>query len=267
MATKTILSEIIDYKKKEITERRKQVSLDSLMRSCNRPRRKYSLCEALLDKESSGVIAEYKSMSPTSGVINSVSGVEEVTRGYVTAGATALSILTDSHFFGGSAGNLKIARKYNSCPILEKDFIVNEYQIYEAYAMGADVILLIASVLSCSQVESMSKLCKDLGMESILEIHSRDEIDHVCPSVNIVGINNRDLRTFEVNISNSIEIARYLSNNILKISESGINRAEDVKKLSRAGFNGFLIGSRFMKSPDPAESCRNFILEIKNIRR
>jgi len=264
---KTILSEIVDYKKKEVSERRKQVSLDSLMKSIERPVRKYSLCNALQEKGCSGIIAEYKSKSPSAGVINNVSKVEEVTRGYVAAGATALSILTDSHFFGGSFDNLRTARKHNPCPILEKDFIVNEYQIYEAYALGADAILLIASILSCSQVESFSKLCKDLGMESVLEIHSRDEIDHVCPSVDIVGINNRDLRTFEVNMSNSIEIARYLSNNILKISESGINRAEDVKKLSRAGFNGFLIGSRFMKSPDPAESCRNFILEIKNIRR
>ncbi|HPT22902.1 MAG TPA: indole-3-glycerol phosphate synthase TrpC [Bacteroidales bacterium] len=264
---KTILSEIIDYKKREVLERKKHVPLDSLMKSLDRPVRKYSLCEALKEKENSGIIAEYKSKSPSSGVINNLSGVAEVTRGYITAGATALSILTDSHFFGGSLENLRIARMNNTCPILEKDFIVNEYQIYEANAMGADVILLIASVLSCSQVESMSKLCKDLGMESILEIHSRDEIDHVCPSVNIVGINNRDLRTFEVNITNSIEIARYLSNSILKISESGIKSPEDVKKLSKAGFSGFLIGSSFMKSQDPAESCRKFISELKNIRQ
>jgi indole-3-glycerol phosphate synthase len=263
---KTILSEIIDYKKKEVKDRFRQMTPYALMRSCDKSRRIISLCEALRKKDNSGIIAEFKSKSPSAGTINDRSGVMEVTKGYVKAGAVALSILTDSHFFGGSFENLKVARKHNSCPILQKDFIVNEYQIYEAFAMGADVILLIASVLSCSQVESMSKLCADLGMESVLEIHSRDEIDHICPSVNIVGINNRNLKTFEVDISNSIEIAGYVSDNFLKISESGITSPADVIKLSGAGFNGFLIGSSFMNSPDPSGSCADFIKGIKNLK-
>jgi indole-3-glycerol phosphate synthase len=263
---KTILSEIVDYKKREVKYRLGQMTPDTLMRSCDRSRKIISLCEALRKKDSSGIIAEFKSKSPSAGTINDRSGVMEVTKGYVKAGAVALSILTDRRFFGGSFENLKVARKHNSCPILEKDFIVNEYQIYEAFAIGADAILLIASVLSCSQVESMSKLCNDLGMESVLEIHSREEIDHICPSVNILGINNRNLKTFEVDISNSIEIAAYVPDSFLKISESGITSPADVIRLSGAGFKGFLIGSSFMNSPDPAESCSDFIKGINNLK-
>jgi indole-3-glycerol phosphate synthase len=267
MVMKTVLSEIIEYKKKEVKERIRQVPLDVLLRSCDRSCKNFPLSKALREKENSGIIAEFKTKSPSCGSINSISGVEEVTKGYIAAGAVALSILTDNHFFGGSFENLTAARRNNSCPILQKDFIVNEYQIYEASALGADVILLIASVLTCAQVESMSKLCNDLGMECILEIHSRYEIDHICPSVNIVGINNRDLRTFEVNISNSIEISRYISGNMLKISESGIKSPEDVIKLSREGFSGFLIGSTFMSAQDPAQSCSDFISGIKKLKR
>jgi len=259
----TILSEIIKYKYEEVKQRMKEVSVDSLLGSYNMHYKKASLCEVLRMKDSSGIIAEFKSKSPSAGVINFNADVAEVTIGYIKAGASALSVLTDNHFFGGSFENFLAAREHNSCPILQKDFIIDEYQVYEACALGANVILLIASVLSCSEVERMSKLCLDLGMECILEIHSVDELDHLCSEISIVGINNRNLKTFDVSLSNSIEIAQYIPGNFLRIAESGIESPENVITLSKAGFDGFLIGSRFMKSPDPVKSCMEFISDLK----
>jgi indole-3-glycerol phosphate synthase len=263
---KTILSEIIDYKRVEVEKRKREKPLETFS-SFNPNCSTVSLRKRLLNPDSIGVIAEFKPKSPSAGVINFDADVANVTRGYEQAGALALSVLTDTHFFGSSFENFKVARSNCSCPILQKDFIIDEYQIYEAWALGADVILLIAAVLSCSQVSKMAALCAELGMECILEIHSEDELDHLTPDVSIVGVNNRNLTTFKVSLSDSVRICKMIPAGLPKIAESGINSPEEAISLSHAGYNGFLIGSHFMHSSDPAKSCKEFIDQIKILKQ
>jgi indole-3-glycerol phosphate synthase len=263
---KTILSEIIDYKRDEV-ERRKCKKPIETNSNFSRQSSPVSLRNALLKPDASGVIAEFKPKSPSEGIINCIADVAKVTCGYAEAGVSALSVLTDSHFFGSSFENFTIARTKNSCPILQKDFIIDEYQIYEAWLLGADVILLIAAVLSCNQVNKMAALCSELGMESILEIHSEDELDHLTPDVSIVGINSRNLKTFKVSLYDSVRISESVPAGLPKIAESGINSPEDVISLSRAGFNGFLIGSHFMHSAHPEESCKEFINQLTILKQ
>lgn len=264
---KTILSEIISYKKAEVIKRIRKVPMASLLSSQAFSETPVSLRNALLNKEGSGIIAEFKSKSPSAGIINSISNVCDVTTGYIKAGASALSVLTDNHFFDGSFENFSVARKQNSAPMLQKDFIIDRYQVYEARSLGADAILLIAAVLSRSEVKKLSELCRELGMESILEIHSSDELDHLCPEIDIVGINSRNLKTFRVDMANSINLVKSIPDEFVKVAESGINTPEDVICLSNAGFSGFLIGSRFMSSPDPVKSCRDFIMHLNKIKQ
>lgn len=263
----TILSDIIEYKKKEVEQRKSIIPVDSLIEKIFQSVAPISICKALLADGASGIIAEYKPKSPTAGRINFQSGAAEVTRGYCEAGASAVSVLTDNRFFGSSFENFGLARSVSPVPMLQKDFITDKYQIYEARSLGADVLLLIASVLTISEVSEMASLCRSLGMECILEIHSEDELSHLCPEVNIVGINNRNLKTFEVNLSNSIRIADYIPEGFLKIAESGISSPEDVVLLSKSGFNGFLIGSHFMHSTDPAGCCREFISKLNILKQ
>jgi len=262
-----ILSDIIKHKREEVEKRKSLISIESLKEKILQSVAPVSLCKALMADGASGIIAEYKPKSPTAGAINSLSGAADVARGYSDAGASAISILTDSRFFGSSFENFTLARNVNNRPMLQKDFITDRYQIYEARAMGADVILLIAAVLTISEVDEMASLCKSLGMECILEIHSEDELSHLCSDVNIVGINNRNLNTFEVNLFNSVRIAEYVPERFLKIAESGIASPEDVVMLSKTGFNGFLIGSHFMHSSDPSGSCREFIEKLKVLKQ
>lgn len=263
----TILSDIIKNKKEEVEKRKSIISIDSLKEKIFQSVAPMSLCKALLADGASGIIAEYKPKSPTAGSINFLSGAADVAAGYSDAGASAISVLTDSRFFGSSFENFTLARGVCNRPMLQKDFIIDKYQIFEARALGADVILLIASVLTINEVHEMTSLCRSLGMECILEIHSEDELTHLCQDVNIVGINNRNLNTFEVNLSNSVRIAEYIPEGFIKIAESGISSPEDVIMLSKSGFNGFLIGSHFMHSTDPSGCCREFIAKLNIIKQ
>ncbi len=222
-----------------------------------------SLRKALLDPQKSGIITEFKRQSPSKGIINATAQVEKVAKGYEQAGASALSVLTDDKFFGGCNKDLVQARHVTTLPILRKDFIIDTYQVYEAKAIGASAILLIAAILDINQAKELGALANYLGMEVLMELHAPDEIDRLNPYVDVVGINNRNLKTFEVNLEQSITLAAALPPGMLKISESGIHDPQDALMLRKSGFDGFLIGENFMKTADPAQAFARFAKALK----
>ncbi len=224
-----------------------------------------SLKKYISDTSRNGIIAEFKRKSPSKGDVNKYANVQEVTLGYMQSGASALSILTDEHFFGAKKDDLQTARKFNYCPILRKDFIVDEYQIVEAKSMGADVILLIAKMLSPKEIIQFSHFAKSLGLEVFLEFHNENEIQqNESAVVDLAGINNRNLNSFEVDIDNSIRLANFLPKELLKIAESGIESARTMQQLRQNGFNGFLIGEYFMRHSNPAEKCKELIKQLQD---
>jgi indole-3-glycerol phosphate synthase len=258
----TILDKIIAYKQNEVLENQKIKAIKELEKSLyfNKPTK--SLKKAIQTK--SGIIAEFKRKSPSKGIINDFSKVKSVVLGYEKAGVSGLSILTDFHFFGGTTQDILEARKVNSQPILRKDFIISEYQIIEAKAMGADVILLIASVLSKKEIIHFTNFAHNLGLEVLFEVHTQEELDKYIPKINLVGINNRNLKTFEVNFENSIKLSKQLPSDTIKIAESGISDFKNIITLKKHGFEGFLIGENFMKTKNPALACDTFIHNLKN---
>ncbi len=258
----TILEKIIAEKYKEVASQKNLVTLKSLEKKIGFTKPVLSMKHALTKHGSSGLIAEYKRRSPSKGTINNKLRVEDVTAGYTAAGVAGLSVLTDRAFFGGSAVDLIAAREINNIPILRKDFIVDEYQVVESKAMGADVILIIAAVLDLQQIKKLSRCAKSLGLEILFEIHSAAELEKINDDIDIVGVNNRNLNDFKVNTDNSIEIAKHIPENFIKISESGLDNTEIIKKLRNFGFQGFLIGESFMKQENPGLACREFIQKI-----
>jgi indole-3-glycerol phosphate synthase len=258
-----ILDDIVAYKKKEVAEKKSLYPIKLLERSVHFEAPIVSLKKYLTDPAKSGIIAEVKKQSPAKGIINKHVSVEKISIGYMQAGASALSILTDKPFFGGSSDDLKTARQYNYCPILRKEFIIDEYQIIESRAIGADAILLIAAILSPGELTKLASLAAALQMEILVEIHHSDELQKLNVPVDVVGINNRDLQTFKTDIEHAISLIELLPQNIVKISESGISNPGMALKLKRAGFDGFLIGEQFMKHSRPEEACANFIQELK----
>jgi len=257
-----ILEEIILNKKKEVAARKQKVSAAALEASPFFGRTGFSLKAALNDAAGTGIIAEFKRKSPSKGVINGHVTVEQVTQAYTTHGAAGISVLTDEPYFGGTTADLVKARQ-NKIPILRKDFMVDGYQLLEAKAMGADVILLIAAALSPADVATMAALAHELGLEVLLEIHHEDELQHICDAVDMVGVNNRNLKTFEVNIQTSIDLFEHIPNHIPAVSESGIADVETILKLRSVGFKGFLIGENFMKQTDPAIAFADFVDQLK----
>ena len=259
----SILETIVGHKKKEVESAKEVISVNELKRLTGFERKPVSLREFISREDKSGIIAEFKRKSPSKGVINDESPVEEVVGGYTKFGASAISVLTDFNFFGGSADDLIQAREITQIPILRKEFMIDEYQFFEAKALGADAVLLIAAILTTSESESFAKLAHQLGMEVILEIHSEEELDHINRHVDIVGVNNRNLKNFEVNLQNSVELAGKIPDDFLKISESGIASVEDIEYLRQHNFEGFLIGENFMKTPDPVGAFAAFIKQLK----
>jgi indole-3-glycerol phosphate synthase len=257
-----ILDTIIAYKKTEVKKRKAETSVAELEKSKFFVRNTLSLNHSLQDKTGTGIIAEFKRRSPSKDEINTGADVVNVTAGYAKNGASGLSVLTDSKFFGGSSGDLIRARA-NNIPILRKDFIIDEYQLIESKAIGADVILLIADVLSQNVVKRLAAFAKNIGLEVLLEIHSEKELDHITDAVDMVGINNRDLKTFEVDINTSLKLIKKVPANKLMISESGISDTKTIATLRRAGFKGFLIGETFMKSEDPGKAFADFVIGLK----
>ncbi len=255
-----ILDKIIEAKKAEIAYQKSVVQTETLKYIPEFNRQCISLKTSLQKKDSSGIIAEFKQKSPSKGIINADANIEEVTKGYAEAGAACLSVLTEPKFFGGSQANLVKAREANpEIPILRKDFMIDPYQLVEAKAYGADVILLIAACLEKQQAELLAQEAKNLGMEVLMEIHNEEELDMINNFVDIVGVNNRDLKTFEVNIETSASLGKLIPERFIKISESGLTGAGEIKYLRNHGFSGFLIGETFMKTGNPGAACREFI--------
>lgn len=254
----TILDKIIAEKRIEIAKRKSEKTISKLENELYFNRKCLSLKENLL-KSDTGIIAEFKRKSPSKGWIHENADARIIPAGYCTAGASGISILTDEPFFGGTPQDLITARPLVDCPILRKEFIVDEYQLFEAKAMGADVILLIASALSVDETNELAKKAKALGLEVLLEIHNKEELEHINEYVDMVGVNNRNLKTFEVNIDVSKELADLIPDEFVKISESGISNPETVIELRKYGYKGFLMGENFMKTENPALSLKKFI--------
>lgn len=258
-----ILEQIVAAKEIEVAERKRLRPESVLEHQPAFTRSIYSLKQFILDPNKTGIIAEYKRRSPSKGVINDRSSVLEVTNGYVAGGASALSVLTDTDYFGGSTADLETAR-VQPVPILRKDFIIDEYQIVEARAMGADVILLIASCLSPMRVRELAKFAKGLGLEVLLELHEEEELEHINEYTEIVGVNNRNLKTFTVDMDKSIRMAERIGSSRVRIAESGIGSVEDILNFRQYGFEGFLIGEYFMKQDDPAAAFIAFTNKLKS---
>ena len=259
-----ILDTIIARKTEEVATAKKLVSAQQLMQSALFARTTFSLKQFLLDKTKTGIIAEFKRQSPSKGIINNTVDVAAVTKGYTDHGASCLSVLTDTDFFGGFAADILKAR-VNSIPILRKDFIIDEYQIIEARAMGADVILLIAACLTPERVHELAIFAQSLQLEVLLEIHNEAELQHICDATVIVGVNNRDLKTFKVDINHSIDLGKRISDEKIKIAESGIHDIETISIFKKSGFRGFLIGELFMKQPDPTIAFAHFVDQLKEM--
>ncbi len=247
----------------EVEERKKTTPLNVLEKKAFFQRTPLSLASNLKNPAKTGIIAEFKRKSPSKGNINNNADVAQVTGAYASFGASAVSVLTDEQFFGGSALDLEAARQLD-IPLLRKDFMIDSYQIYEAKAMGADIILLIAACLEPAEVYELSKLATELGLSVLLELHDEAELKHVGEFTPIVGINNRNLKTFEVNIEKSLEMASKLPSNCLKVAESGIDKIEMIQLFKKNGFDGFLIGEQFMKAADPARAFEQFVNELNN---
>lgn len=261
-----ILEKIVIEKRNQVNEEKQLFPIQLLEKSIHFNSKCVSLKKYLLREDKTGIIAEIKKKSPAKGILHPNCNVEKLSIGYMQAGASALSVLTDSKFFGGNNSDLGIARKFNYCPILRKDFIIDEYQIIQAKSIGADAILLIASILSKQEIETFSAAAHKLGLEVILEIHNETELEKICQNIDIVGVNNRNLETMTIDINTSIQLANKIPNEFLKISESGIENAETILKLKTYGYQGFLIGSHFMKHPQPQMACAELISEINNFK-
>jgi len=259
----SILDQIVSYKRDEINERKRLYPLELLRKSVFYASPCVSLAHYVQRPDKSGIIAEFKRRSPSKGIINNHAEVEKTSIGYMQAGASALSVLTDSHFFGGSNKDLEIARKFNYCPVLRKDFIIDEYQLFEAKSIGADAVLLLASVLSKDEIARFTRIVHELGMEVLLEFYGEDELDKYDDKVDLVGINNRNLKSFEVDFDHAVRMAAKLPERAVKIAESGIRHAEDILMLKKSGFDGFLIGELFMREVSPEAACRKFIQEVR----
>jgi indole-3-glycerol phosphate synthase len=257
--TADILARIVAHKRAMLPLRRILLPPAALEAMPGFGRARVSLADALREGRGSGIIAEFKRRSPSKGTINDRCEAAVVAAGYARHGASAVSVLTDEVFFGGTAEDLMAVREAVGIPLLRKDFIVDEYQILEARALGADLVLLIAACLTPSEVRRLAAFAGSLGLETLLELHAEEELGHVCDEVDLIGINNRDLRTFSVDMDRSLRMAERLSGHQPLVAESGIDSPGQVRLFRDHGFRGFLMGERFMREADPAEAFRAFM--------
>ena len=260
-----ILEKIVAHKRIEVAERKSLYPTALLERSTYFDGPPVSLKQYLLRPDMVGLIAEFKRASPSKGDINRFAKVQDVSLGYMQAGASALSVLTDTEFFKGSSADLTEARKFNYCPILRKDFIIDEYQIVEARSIGADAILLIAEILTSDEVQSLARFAKSLDLEILMEVHSEAQLAKCCDEFDCVVVNNRNLETFEVSLETSEQLADKIPAGKVRVSESGIRSAEDAARLAKCGYQGFLIGEQFMRTSDPAKAAARFVRELKEL--
>lgn len=261
-----ILDEIIAHKRKEVADRKRAFPIEVLKRTELYAAPTLSLREFLRRKDRTGIIAEFKRRSPSRGIINATASVEATTRGYADAGASGLSILTDEKFFGGNSEDLLRARKVNTCPILRKDFMIDPYQIAEAKSIGADAILLIAAVLDPLESKKLAAFAHDLGMEVLLEVHNEEELrENLQVGADLIGVNNRDLKTFTVSTDISKRLAPLIPSDVVKVSESGISNPRAVADLRLHGYEGFLIGENFMRHAQPEMAAAEFMQQLERV--
>jgi indole-3-glycerol phosphate synthase len=259
---KDILQEIIENKKEEIARRKEVFSIDLLESNCEEFQRKsFSMSNSIRESQS-GIIAEFKRRSPSKGWINEKADLLQITKDYQLNGASALSILTDNKYFGGKLEDIKAVRDSIDIPILRKEFIIDEYQLFQAKLIGADAVLLIAAALEKKRFMELSDLAHQLGMEVLLEIHSEKEMDYIDDNVEMIGVNNRNLGTFVTDVKNSVAMIEKLPKDRVLVSESGISSPSTIKMLKEKGFNGFLIGECFMREENPGDAFAKFIKEL-----
>ena len=260
---KDILDEIIKDKYAEVAAQKKIKSTQEVREQAFSVCRKTLSMRQVLDCSPSGIISEIKRKSPSKGWIKQEADVENIAVQYQQNGASAISVLTDEKYFGGSLDFLQKIRAKTSLPLLRKDFIVDQYQIYQARIAGADAVLLIASALKPDQCEQLIQQSHELHLEVLLEIHSQQELPYTALGADMIGVNNRHLGTFTTNVENSFLLSSSLSKDALLVSESGISQPEIVKRLRKVGYRGFLIGENFMKTPAPGQALNEFIQSIK----
>lgn len=258
-----ILDKIVADKRIEVTFRKQLIPVSQLEQSVLFERPTISLA-LKLKNSTTGIIAEHKRRSPSKSVINQNLNVFDVAKGYENAGVCGMSVLTDSKYFGGSLDDLLIARASCNLPLLRKEFIIDEYQILEAKAYGADVILLIAAILTKEEIKQFSEFAKSLNLDVLLEVHNEEELHKsIMPSLDMFGVNNRNLKTFDVSLDTSKTLSQIMPNEFVKVSESGISSVDAIKELQPFGYKGFLIGENFMKTDDAGKSAAKFIKDLK----
>lgn len=260
MKINDILSEIIENKRFEVDFHKRSIPLEALQDRLTDTERKHSMREALQHR---CCIAEFKRRSPSKGWIKQEARVEDIVPAYETAGAAAISVLTDEKFFGGTLMDLRTARSLVNIPILRKDFIIDEYQLYQSKIVEADAVLLIAAALEQEKCKELTTKAHELGLEVLLEIHSESELSYITPEVDMVGVNNRNLGTFHTTVDNSLRLAELLPQDTVLVSESGISNPETVNLLKQRGFRGFLIGETFMKTTNPGKTLATFIDQLQ----
>ncbi|EGV43253.1 indole-3-glycerol phosphate synthase TrpC [Bizionia argentinensis JUB59] len=257
-----ILQKIVADKRREVALKKQLIPISQLEQSILFERKTISLVKNLQNSKS-GIIAEHKRRSPSKHMINDSLNVFDVAQGYEKASVCGMSVLTDSKYFGGSLDDLLLARASCNLPLLRKEFIIDGYQILEAKAYGADVILLIAAILTPAEIKEFSELAKSLNLEVLLEVHNEEELQKsIMPSLDLLGVNNRNLKTFEVSLETSITLSSLIPDDFMKVSESGISSTGAIKILKPYGYKGFLIGENFMRTDNPGESAKNFISEL-----
>ena len=259
-----ILDKIVKDKRVEVALRKNLIPIKQLENSVLFDRKTVSLAKNLRNSNT-GIIAEHKRRSPSKSIINNSLNVQDVAKGYENAGVCGMSVLTDAKYFGGSLDDLLLARASCNLPLLRKEFIIDEYQILEAKAYGADVILLIAAILTKKEIKQFSELAKSLQLDVLLEVHNEAELHKsIMPSLDMLGVNNRNLKTFEVSLDTSKALSKMIPNEFVKVSESGISSIEAIKELIPYGYQGFLIGENFMKTDNPGKSATNFIKALQS---
>lgn len=258
--SKNILEKIAATKRREVAAMKRLIPFEQLREQVSDVSREVISMRGSILNHEVGIIAEHKRRSPSRGEISPMSEVGDIAESYAKNGAAAMSVLTDTPYFGGSLTDLAVARvAAPSIPLLRKEFIVDEYQLYQARIFGADAILLIAAMIGVEEVRQLNDMAHELGMQTLVEIHSLSELKSVPMDADMVGVNNRDLTSFSTDISNSALLVDRLPSGIVKIAESGIKTPEDVRRLKTIGFDGFLIGEAFMSTPDPGGTLRKFI--------
>jgi indole-3-glycerol phosphate synthase len=260
----TILDKIIENKRLEVAKMKQAVPLDQIKNLTKGLGECISMKNSLMASQT-GIIAEFKRKSPSLGYINEYADVEAVARSYDLAGCSAISVLTDYEYFGGCINDLKVVKANVRCPVLRKDFMIDPYQIYQSKLLGADTILLIASALTLDDAYDMGELAHNLGMEVLLEIHDETELDYISRYTDMVGVNNRNLKTFITDVNTSFSLADKIPADKVKVSESGLSDPQTVNELRKAGYRGFLMGERFMKEKNPGEAFSKFKDKMESV--